>query len=152
HNRSLALLTLSYSAVGYFEYLFYFWMHHYFDEELKVGEHQSRYYASILYLAMAVGMPLGGWLSDRLQVRCGYRLGRVLVPVAGMIGSAALLLLGVLAKDPVWIVTWFALAMAAVGATEGPFWATAIDLGGRRGGTSAGIFNTGGNAGGILAP
>ena len=42
--------------------------------------------------------------------------------------------------------------MAAVGATEGPFWATALELGGRRGATAAGIFNTGGNAGGILAP
>jgi dipeptide/tripeptide permease len=42
--------------------------------------------------------------------------------------------------------------LASVGATEGPFWATAIELGGRHGGTSAGIFNTGGNAGGVLAP
>ena len=31
-------------------------------------------------------------------------------------------------------------------------WATALELGGRRGATAAGIFNTGGNAGGVLAP
>jgi cyanate permease len=31
-------------------------------------------------------------------------------------------------------------------------WATALDLGGRRGATAAGIFNTGSNAGGVLAP
>jgi ACS family hexuronate transporter-like MFS transporter len=31
-------------------------------------------------------------------------------------------------------------------------WATALDLGDRRGATAAGIFNTGGNAGGVLAP
>jgi ACS family glucarate transporter-like MFS transporter len=151
-NRSLVLLTLSYSAVGYFEYLFYFWMHYYFDEVLNVGKQRSRFYASILYLSMAAGMPLGGWLSDRLQLRFGYRRGRVLVPVGGMLASAGLLLLGIAATDPLWILLWFALAMAAIGATEGPFWATALDLGGRRGGTSAGIFNTGGNAGGILAP
>jgi ACS family glucarate transporter-like MFS transporter len=151
-NRSLVLLTLSYSAVGYFEYLFYFWMHYYFDEVLKVGEQRSRFYAGILYLSMAAGMPVGGWLSDRLQLRFGYRRGRVLVPVGGMLASAGLLLLGIKAENPLWIVVWFALAMAAIGATEGPFWATALDLGGRRGGTSAGIFNTGGNAGGILAP
>src|SRR5207253_10444687 len=59
---------------------------------------------------------------------------------------------GLLATHPGWIVLWFALALAAVGATEGPFWATALELGGRRGGTAAGIFNTGGNAGGVLAP
>jgi dipeptide/tripeptide permease len=49
-------------------------------------------------------------------------------------------------------VTWFALALAAVGATEGPLWATALELGGRHGATAAGIFNTGGNAGGVVAP
>jgi ACS family D-galactonate transporter-like MFS transporter len=151
-NRSLVLLTLSYSAVGYFEYLFYFWMHHYFDDVLKVGEETSRIYTTFLYLAMAAGMFLGGWLSDRLHRTHGHRLGRVLVPVGGMLASAALLVVGILATDPVWILVWFGLAMAAIGATEGPFWATAIELGGRWGATSAGIFNTGGNAGGLLAP
>ena len=54
--------------------------------------------------------------------------------------------------SPGWIAFWFALALASVGATEGPMWATALELGGRRGATAAGIFNTGGNAGGVLAP
>jgi len=151
-NRSLLLLTLSYSAVGYFEYLFYFWMHYYFEDILHLGEQQSRYYASILYLAMAAGMFLGGGISDWLQRYYGYRFGRAAVPVAGMLASAVLLGLGIAVTQPFWIVTYFALAMAAIGASEGPFWATAIDIGGSRGATSAGIFNTGGNAGGILAP
>ena len=58
-------------------------------------------------------MPVGGWISDRLQRTVGYRYGRALVPAAGMIASAVLLFLGVQAKDPVWIVTWFALALGA---------------------------------------
>jgi sugar phosphate permease len=151
-NRSLVLLTISYAAVGYFEYLFFFWMEYYFKDVLQLDETQSRLYAGIPPLAMAVGMVLGGWLSDRLQRSYGYRLGRALVPAGGMIASAGLLYLGVRAQDPRWIVTWFALALGAVGASEGPFWATAIELGGRRGGTAAGLCNTGGNAGGILAP
>ena len=72
--------------------------------------------------------------------------------MVGMLSGAALLTLGVLASDPAWIVTWFALALGAVGTTEGTFWVTAIELGGRRGGSSAAIFNTGGNLGGMLAP
>jgi sugar phosphate permease len=44
------------------------------------------------------------------------------------------------------------MAMAAVGAVEGPHWATAVELGARRGGSAAAILNTGGNAGGLLAP
>jgi ACS family glucarate transporter-like MFS transporter len=151
-NRSLILLTLSYAAVGYFEYLFYFWMHFYFDEVLKVGKETSRLYATILYLAMAAGMFLNGWLADRLSRAWGRRAGRTTVVVGGMLLGAALLGLGLLATEPGWIVLWFALALAAVGGTEGPLWATALELGGRRGATAAGIFNTGGNAGGVLAP
>ncbi len=151
-NRSLVLLTISYAAVGYFEYLFYFWMHFYFEVTLKLGEEKSRLYATVVNLAMAFGMILGGLVADRLIRHFGYRVGRTVVPVAGMLASAAFLVLGLLADEPGWIAVWFALALASVGACEGPLWATAIDMGGRQGGTAAGIFNTGGNAGGILAP
>jgi MFS transporter, ACS family, D-galactonate transporter len=151
-NRSLVCLTLSYAAVGYFEYLFNFWMHYYFEDVLHLGAARSRYYAGILFLAQAAGMAGGGWLADRAQSRYGLRLGRALVPIGGMLGSAGFLILGLLAAEPGWIVLWFALAMAAIGACEGPFWTTAIELGGARGGTAAGICNTGGNAGGLLAP
>src|SRR5262249_6080242 len=48
-DRSLVLLTLSYAAVGYFEYLFYFWMHYYFDEVLKLPKDTSRLYSTILF-------------------------------------------------------------------------------------------------------
>jgi nitrate/nitrite transporter NarK len=151
-NRSLILLTLSYGAVGYFQYLFFYWMHYYFEKVLKLGESASAYYTLIPPLAMAVTMPLGGWLSDHLQGVLGYRRGRTIVPAVGMILSAVLLGLGVLAKQPVWIVAWFTLALGAIGAAEGSFWSTAVEVGGRYGATAAAICNTGGNGGGMLAP
>jgi ACS family glucarate transporter-like MFS transporter len=151
-NRSLALLTISYAAVGYFEYLFFFWMHYYFDDVLKLGKDESRLYSAIPVLAMAVGMPIGGWLSDWLIRVVGYRWGRALVPAGGMIAAAVMLFLGVQAATTFWVVTWFSLALGAMGATEGPQWTIAIELGGRRGATAAGIFNTGGNLGGLMAP
>jgi MFS family permease len=151
NDRSLVLLTLSYASIGYFEYLFYFWMNFYFKEVLKLDK-ESRNYAMALNLSMAAGMFAGGWLADALGRAWGKRIGRTTVVVGGMLGGAALLGAGLLETEPQRIVVWFALAMAAVGTTEGPFWATALELGGRRGATAAGIFNTGGNAGGVLAP
>jgi ACS family D-galactonate transporter-like MFS transporter len=151
-NRSLVLLTLSYAAVGYFEYLLFYWMAHYFREGLHLDVDQSRLYATIPPLAMVLTMPLGGLLSDRLVVSYGPRLGRALVPVGAMLASAAVLYAATNTLDPVWSLVWFTLAHGAIGATEGPFWTTAVDLGGPRGGTSAGICNTGGNAGGLVAP
>jgi dipeptide/tripeptide permease len=69
-----------------------------------------------------------------------------------MVGGALFLVLGLIDREPIWAVCCFSVAMAAVGASEGPFWTTAIELGGPRGATAAGIFNTGGNVGGLLAP
>src|SRR4029453_13957903 len=112
----------------------------------------SKYYAGILQIALALGMPLGGWFSGRLAHRLGVRRGRGLVSGGGMAASAVLLGLGVLAREPAWIVAWFALAHAAIGASEGPFWATAVDIGASKGGPAAAICNTGGNLGGMLAP
>ena len=62
------------------------------------------------------------------------------------------MIFGVLASEPGWKVVYFALALGSVGLSEGPFWASAVELGGRRGGSSGALFNTGGNAGGMLAP
>jgi sugar phosphate permease len=151
-DRSILLIALSYAAIGYFQYLFFFWMHYYFQQVLKLPDDASRLYAAIPNLAMAVGMVAGGWFSDRLLRPCGYRLGRAIVPMIGMTAGAVLLLMGIRAKASEEIVFWFALAMGAVGTSEGPFWATAVDLGRQRGGTAAGVMNTGGNLGGLAAP
>jgi MFS family permease len=151
-NRSLVCLTLSYAAVGYFEYLFFFWMDYYFKNQLHMTDQERRPYSAIIFLAMAAGMFGGGWLSDRLVRRFGYRTGRAIVPVAGMLLGAAFLLLGIAVTQPEGIVACFAIALAAVGGVEAPTWTTAQELGGRRGGLAAGICNTGGNAGGMVAP
>jgi MFS transporter, ACS family, D-galactonate transporter len=151
-HPSLILLTVSYACVGYVEYLFFFWMHYYFEDVLHLGKERSRDYAAILTLAMAAGMVAGGWVADWLHARFGGWWSGAVVPVTGMCAGGALLILGVLATETVWIVTLLALALAAVGATEAPFWTLATELGRHRGGTAAAICNTGGNAGGLVAP
>src|SRR5207253_2936998 len=62
-NRSLICLTVSYGAVGYFQYLFFYWMNHYFVRVRGLNQEDSRLYSSIPLAAMELGMLLGGWLS-----------------------------------------------------------------------------------------
>jgi sugar phosphate permease len=151
-NRSLVLLTVSYAAIGYFEYLFFFWTQHYFKEVRHVDVETSRLYSLMTNLSMAAGMILGGGLTALLVRRFGARLGLVLVPIGGMLAGAVFLLMAIQAKEAGGMVFWLCLANAAVGSTEAPQWTIAIELGGRHGATAAGIFNTGGNIGGSLAP
>ena len=65
-DRNLLLLTQSYAAVGYFQYLFFYWMHYYFDEVVHMGKTESRFYSGIPSLAMAVlAVPVGSlaWIT-----------------------------------------------------------------------------------------
>jgi len=151
-NRNLVLLSVSYAAIGYFEYLFIFWTQHYFKEVRQVDVETSRLYSSMTNLSMAAGMFLGGGLAAVLVRRFGARIGLVIVPIGGMLAGAVFLLIAIGAKEANWMVFWLCLAEAAVGSTEAPQWTIAIELGGRHGATAAGIFNTGGNIGGALAP
>jgi hypothetical protein len=151
-HPGVLLLTLSYGAVGYFEYLFFYWSKHYFKEILRLDEGESAYYAAIPNLAMMVLTPAGGLLSVGLVRRFGLRAG-LRATAMGAMGFAALFLaLGALTEGLAAKVCLLALALGAIGASEGPFWTAAIHLGGPAGGAAGGFFNTGGNLLGILAP
>ena len=131
-NRSLVLLTISYAALGYIEYLFFFWMHYYFEDVLHLGKDASRLNSMILYLAFAAGMIVGGWTTDRLESMQGHGKGRAVVPILGMFAGAVFLWLGLLAQGIPGIVACLALALAGVGACEAAVWTTAVEFGARR--------------------
>jgi len=151
-RRNLLFLTLSYAAVGYFQYLFFYWLHYYFDSVLHMDKAESRYFAGLPNLAMAAAMPLGGWLTDRAVRWRGESSGRTLVPKFGMIVSALFLVCGIFSTERHWIVACFTAALGTLGLCEASFWTVAINLSQQRGGTSAAIMNTGGNGIGLLAP
>jgi MFS transporter, ACS family, D-galactonate transporter len=151
-SPSLVLITLSYAAIGYFQYLFFYWMHYYFDEVLKLGKDESRFYYALPVLAMAFTMPLGGWLSDHLQARYGWRAGRSWLAGGSMVAAALLLALGLGTASPLGKVACFTASLGFLGLSEAAFWNTAVELGGTRGGTAAAVMNTGGNGIGLLAP
>lgn len=151
-NRPLLLLTLSYAALGYFQYLFFYWIGHYFSKELEWNADRSRMAGFIVTISMAAGMGVGGWLADRLCAVLGAAAGRRTMALCGMSGSAALALIGVLSTSDVAIITFFSLATASLGLCEGVFWTTATALVDRNRGLACALVNTGGNAGGAISP
>jgi len=151
-NRGLVLLTLSYGALSYLQYMFFYWVEYYFGDVLKLPASESRKAAFIVTLAMAAGMAGGGWVADRLSRRFGFRRGCQVMGIAGMGASAGLSVLGLTMADPDAIVTCFALSMGSLGLCEGVFWSMAPALAPKNGGLAGAVANTGGNAVGMLAP
>jgi MFS family permease len=151
-DRNLLLLTLGYFLTNYFEYIFFYWIYYYFGEIRHLGKSETALASTILFLAMGVMTPLGGKLSDRLVLRYGLKIGRRSVAMAGLGVSAVLLYLGASGFGVVATVALLSLAFGSAASSEGPFWSTAIEISGEQAGAACGIFNTGGNLGGMLAP
>jgi MFS family permease len=151
-NRSLVLATLSYGALGYVQYMFFYWIEYYFSKVLRLPDSESRQAAFVVTMAMAVGMAVGGRVADGLCRGLGFAAGCRVVALGGMGLSAGFCLLGVRMTDPQAVVWCFALALGALGLCEGIFWTTAPALEPRNGGLACAVLNTGGNGIGLLAP
>ncbi len=152
HNRGLLMLAFSYAALSYFQYLFFYWIEFYFGKVLRLPDDASRRASFIVTMAMAVGMAVGGLMTDQLSRRIGLRRGCRGIAITGMLLSAVFAWLGVAAKEPNHVIWLFSLALGSLGLCEGIFWTSAPALEPKNGGLACAFLNTIGNAGGILAP
>ena len=151
-NRNLLLITGSYLALNYFEFIFYYWIYYYFDQIRKFGPANAAVATTASFVSMAIGPPIGGFLTDQAVTRWGIRNGKRVVPIAGMILSATLLYVGVAGWGVAMTIILFSLAVGCSMATEGAFWSSALAVAGRNAGAATGIYNCGGNLGGVLGP
>jgi MFS family permease len=150
-DRNLLLITYAYSALGYFQYIFFYWMYYYFGQILHLGADASARYTTILFLTEGTIMPLGGLVSDRLTRRYGPHVGRRMVPIAGLSLGAGLLFFGT-ASAGLTAVVCLSLAFGFGACCEGPFWAAVTEIAGERVGGASSILNTGAQVGGFFAP
>ena len=150
-NRSLMFLAFAYGALGYFQYIFFYWMYYYFGEVLHLGSRTSAVYMTGLFLMEGALMPVGGFVSDRLTLRHGPQFGRRVVPITGLLLGAILLYSGTIASGFL-AVACFSFAFGFAACCEGPFWATVTELAGPRVGRASGILNAGAQIGGVFAP
>jgi ACS family glucarate transporter-like MFS transporter len=150
-DRNLMLLTFAYGALGYFQYIFFYWMYYYFGEVLHLGTEASARYTTFLFLTEGAIMPLGGFVSDRLTRQYGPQFGRRIVPMAGLSLGAAFTYLAT-ANAGFTAVLCFSLAFGLSACSEGPVWATVTEMAGKRVGGASSILNAGAQVGGLFAP
>ena len=151
-RRELWLISLSYTAFGYFQYLFFYWMDYYFKDVLHIDKVDARIDSFWITLAQAAGMALGGLCTDSICRWIGVARGRRVIVMTGMGIAALAALVAVSARSESNVVLALAVSMGALGMCEGVFWTTATDIGGRNRGLVAAFMNAFGNFGGLLSP
>jgi MFS family permease len=151
-RRGVVCLAISYAALGYFQYLFFYWIQYYIGTIQHLGDDVSRRYSTCITLTMGVGMVFGGWLADRVAGAHASLTRRRLVPLLGMIASGLVFEIGAVSGDSTIMLATFTLSAGLLGMCEAAFWTTIVELGWPRSGLAAGVMNFGGNAGGLLSP
>lgn len=148
-DRNLMLLSLGYFTVSYFNYIYFYWIYYYLGEIRHLGTTESAVATTMIFLTWTVMSPLGGWISDRLVVCYGQKIGRRIVPIIGLTLAALLLCVGINLTGTVAAVASLCLSFGFSSCSEGPYWVATISVGGRHVGAACGILNTGGNLGGV---
>ena len=151
-DRNLLLLTFAYATLGYFEYIFFYWIYFYFGEVRHLGAKSSAKYATLLFLTEGAIMPIGGLVSDRLTRRYGAQFGRRIVPMFGLTLSALFIYAGTVVPGVGALVTCLSLAFGLAACCEGPFWAFVTEIAGEHVGAASSILNAGAQVGGFFAP
>jgi ACS family glucarate transporter-like MFS transporter len=152
-SSSFVILTVSYTLQGYVGYIFVFWIYLYLVQERHFSLLRAGGLSSLPWILTVVAIPLGGVISDRLVSGAfGLRWGRRAVPLAGLALGGLFLVLGARSPNAYWAVGYLSLATALVLCSEGPFWATMMEIARSNSGAAGGIMNMGSNIGGLVSP
>ncbi|HXO64908.1 MAG TPA: MFS transporter [Steroidobacteraceae bacterium] len=149
-DRSIVLLTFSYTCMNYVFYLLGNWCFLYLVQERHFGILEGGWLAAAPPLAAAAGAGLGGKIAGDLCTRFGVRWGFRLVPLISLPAAGALLLGAVYAPSPYVAVFLLALCFGTVELNEGPYWAATMYVARSDTMAATGILNTGGNGGGLI--
>ncbi len=150
-DSNLMCICLMYFCMGYGLYFYLTWLPTYFKEGRGFSTGQAAWLSSAVLLAEAVAAIAGGWLTDKLTVRYGLKVGRSIGAVA-LPMSALFILAAALVPQSLAAAVLMAAAAGCADLSLSPSWAMCHDIGGEAAGTVTGAMNTLGNLGGAISP
>jgi MFS family permease len=152
-NRSLWAMALLYLCGSFGWSFFVSWMPKFLDEVHHVPFQNSEWSSAMPLFLGGMSCLVGGWLSDWVVRRMGWRRwGRAMFPIIGCTTAASAMLGLRYVSTPTQAVALMCVAAAAYDFGQGANWASIVDIGGRFAGTALGLINMVGNMGNFLQP
>jgi ACS family glucarate transporter-like MFS transporter len=145
-------LVLSYTCLGYVAYLYLSWFYLYLVNVRGFDSLRGGMYASLPFLAMLIGCPLGGWFTDHLASTHGITRGRVMAGMSGMVFAGCAITIGGFVDSVLIAIATLSLGAGCLYFAVGAYWASTTDLSKPHAGTLSGLMNTGANVGGAISP
>lgn len=148
-DKQVALLTLAYFCFGYVAYIFFTWFFTYLSSVRGLDLKSSGMYGILPFIAMAIASPLSGYVSDKLSVRYGRRIGRCGPAALGMALAAVFVALATQVADARLAAVVLALGSGGLYLSQSAFWTLSADIGRESAGSVSGLMNMGNQIGGI---
>ncbi len=149
-SRDVLAIAGSYFAYGYAAYIYFTWFFIYLSTVRGLDLKTSSYYGMLPFIAMAVGSPVGGWISDTLTRHFGKRVGRCVFAAASMALSGIFTALAMLAGNAQLASLILAGGAGALYLSQSSFWSVTADIAGSSAGSTSGVMNMGGQFGGVV--
>jgi ACS family glucarate transporter-like MFS transporter len=149
-SKDFLLVTYSYFCYGYVAWIFFTWFFVYLSTVRGLNLRESSYFATFPFIAMAIGSPVGGVLSDWITRRYGKRWGRCGVAVVGIGLAAVFVAFGSAVSSPRLASIVLAGGAGALYLSQSTFWSVTADIAGESAGSASGVMNMGGQIGGAV--
>src|SRR5438105_11586752 len=149
-SREVWAITLSYFSFGYVAWIFFSWFYLYLAQVRHLNLKASAYYATLPFLAMAVGCQLGGFISDRLTRRWGARVGRCYLAAVVILMAGVFLVMGSEVQSARLASVVLAGGAGALYLAQSSFWSVTAGLAGTSSGSVSGFMNMGAQIGGMV--
>lgn len=151
-SPSIPALIVANFMLGYVTYIFYTWFFLYLVNVRKLPVMAGSYWSTVPFLAILVGAPVGGYVSDMMVRKLGHPWGRRVPVIFAATMSCLLLTVGSRMENPYYAIGLLAVAAGCNSIAAVTSWAVPNDLSERYAGTLAGVLNTCTNLGGALSP
>jgi len=149
-NRTLVALCFMYAGTIYGWYFYLTWLPTYLLEARGFDMKAMGWFSAVPLVGIALGVFLGGVLSDVLPLRLGKRNGRRIQGLVGLPLAAVTVAVAIATPSPVLSALLLALAALLAALGVAPAWTLCVDIGGPHAGIVSGAMNMFGNLGGAM--
>ncbi len=150
-NPNFQKILLMYHLYCWGAYFYLSWLHTYLQLGRGMTEDQMKFASTLPPAAGAIGVILGGYLSDMLLKRYNIRIARCSVGSASLFLSGVLMLAATATESNSMAVFYLSIGMGVMNAMLPVAWSICVDIGGQHAGAVSGAMNMSGQFGSFIS-
>jgi len=149
-KRQFWILIAMYWFYAWGSWFFFSWFPTFMEQGRAFSKSQLTYAIAVPFLMSMIGNIAGGYLSDKLSIKYGLKIGRRVLGITGLLASAVFMFLAGFIPGKVEVFVFLSLCFGVIDLMLPSAWAICIDIGKELGGTISAAMNTAGNLGGFV--